>query len=72
MIGEAVTAMAHKLGIQVIAKGIEYQAQMDALAQVKCDHAQGFRISGVLGADAFEKMFHSPPDLTRQPPAFSS
>ena len=39
---EAIIVMAHKLGIPVIAEGVEAAGQRDWLAAVGCDYAQGF------------------------------
>ena len=39
---EAIIVMAHKLGIKVIAEGIEQQLQRDLLACAGCDFGQGF------------------------------
>ena len=41
----AIIAMAHALGITVVAEGIEQQAQFDLLSQRGCDLAQGFWLS---------------------------
>ncbi len=38
---EAVVAVGRALGLDVIAEGIEEQAQMEVLAQLGCTHAQG-------------------------------
>ena len=40
-ISSAVIAMAHKLGLKVVAEGVSTQAHWDFLAQNKCDIAQG-------------------------------
>ena len=42
---EAIVAMAHKLGLQVIAEGIETQSQRDLLAAAGCDFGQGYFFS---------------------------
>ncbi|MBM96570.1 MAG: hypothetical protein CMI09_12090 [Oceanospirillaceae bacterium] len=39
---EAVTVMAHKLGIEVIAEGVETYEQSQLLKQIQTDYAQGF------------------------------
>ena len=39
---EAIIVMAHKLGLQVIAEGIETSQQKDLLLAAGCDFAQGF------------------------------
>ena len=53
---EAVVVMAHKLGIKVIAEGIETQGQCDLLKQIGCDYGQGFLFSKPLPAEEFEKL----------------
>jgi diguanylate cyclase (GGDEF)-like protein/PAS domain S-box-containing protein len=49
---EAIIAMAHKLGIKVIAEGIEKQEQRDLLAHAGCDFGQGFLFARPLPAHA--------------------
>lgn len=41
-IAEAVIVMAHKLGMQVVAEGVETMAQRDLLREAGCDFVQGF------------------------------
>jgi diguanylate cyclase (GGDEF)-like protein/PAS domain S-box-containing protein len=43
-------SLAHELGLQVVAEGIEDQATWDLLARLGCDTAQGFLISRPLPA----------------------
>ncbi|GBG15144.1 PAS domain S-box protein [Novimethylophilus kurashikiensis] len=56
---EAIIVMAHKLGIQVIAEGIETEAQRDLLAAAGCDYGQGYLFSRPIAAEAFEQLFAS-------------
>ena len=42
---EAIIVMAHKLGMKVIAEGVETEAQRQLLLQVGCDYGQGYLFS---------------------------
>jgi len=56
---EAIIVMAHKLGIKVIAEGIETQEQCDLLMAAGCDYGQGYLFSKPVAADEFEKLLAS-------------
>jgi diguanylate cyclase (GGDEF)-like protein/PAS domain S-box-containing protein len=66
---QAIIAMAHALGMRVVAEGVETQVQADLLMNAGCDFAQGFLFSRPVGPDEFEalasKHFLNPrvPDL---------
>ena len=51
---EAIIVMAHKLGLKVIAEGVETKSQRDLLVGFGCDYAQGWLYSKALPADEFE------------------
>lgn len=51
---ETIIMMAHKLGLQVTAEGIETEGQHRALLEYGCDHGQGFLYSAPLPAAEFE------------------
>lgn len=53
---EAIIVMAHKLGMKVIAEGIETTQQRDILIASGCDYGQGYLFSRPLPAAAFEKL----------------
>jgi len=44
-ISAAIIAMGHKLGLEVVAEGVETQAQLDFLREQKCEYAQGYFIA---------------------------
>jgi EAL domain-containing protein (putative c-di-GMP-specific phosphodiesterase class I) len=45
--------LAHDLGFEVVAEGIEDRATLDALNQMGCDYAQGYFISKPIAPDEF-------------------
>ena len=47
--------LAHKLGLKVIAEGVETAEQRDFLKAVDCDFAQGFFYSTPVLPHAFEQ-----------------
>ena len=54
---DAMIAMAHKLGLKVVAEGVEQEQQKVILQEMKCDYIQGYLYSKPLPADAFEQLF---------------
>ncbi len=51
-ITRAIIAMAHSLGLKVVAEGVENQAQLDFLKANACDEVQGYLISRPIEAGA--------------------
>ena len=52
----AVIAMAHNLGMRVVAEGVELDEQLTFLTEYHCDAMQGFLFSKPVSADAFEAL----------------
>lgn len=54
-LARAIVAMAHGLGLRVIAEGVEREEHLAFLREERCDDAQGFLFSQPLPPDAFRK-----------------
>ncbi len=54
---ETMIMMAHKLGMKVIAEGIETAEQRDFLMQAGCDYGQGYLFSRPVPVEEFELLF---------------
>ncbi len=53
---EAIIAMAHKLGMKVVAEGVETVEQQELLKAAGCDYGQGFLFSRPVPVDEFERL----------------
>jgi diguanylate cyclase (GGDEF)-like protein/PAS domain S-box-containing protein len=58
VIVESMIVLAHKLGLKVIAEGIESKEQHDWLLAAGCDYSQGFFYSSPVEPVAFEELIH--------------
>jgi EAL domain-containing protein (putative c-di-GMP-specific phosphodiesterase class I) len=47
--------MAHKLGLKVVAEGIETPLQRNLLERAGCDYGQGYLFARPMPVDAFEQ-----------------
>ncbi len=54
---EAIIVMAHKLGLKVIAEGVETEMQRDLLASIACDFGQGYLFARPMPAEAFSERY---------------
>lgn len=52
----AIIAMAHSLGMRVVAEGVETEAQLSVLRALRCDELQGFYFSRPVDGPAFEAL----------------
>ena len=55
-LSEAIIVMAHKLGLKVIAEGVETEAQRKLLINAGCDYAQGYLFSRPVPSEVFEAL----------------
>lgn len=58
-LSEAIIKMAHTLGLNVIAEGVETEEQKQLLAELGCDYAQGYLYSKPVPADELEVLLES-------------
>jgi EAL domain-containing protein (putative c-di-GMP-specific phosphodiesterase class I) len=52
---EAIIVMAHKLGLKVIAEGVETEQQRELLTRAGCDYAQGYLFSRPLPPEEIDE-----------------
>jgi EAL domain-containing protein (putative c-di-GMP-specific phosphodiesterase class I) len=65
---KAIIRMAHELGIQVIAEGIETTLQRDCLMESACDFAKGYLFAKPLSSGDFVALFRAKKlDVNGQP-----
>ncbi|MDP2760254.1 MAG: EAL domain-containing protein [Sideroxyarcus sp.] len=55
-LSEAIIVMAHKLGLKVIAEGVETEAQCKLLSAAGCDYTQGYLFSRPVPTGEFEEL----------------
>lgn len=53
---EAIIVMGHKLGMKLVAEGIETKEQLDLLLSAGCDYGQGYWFSKPIPSEEFEKL----------------
>ena len=54
---EAIIVMAHRLGLEVIAEGVETDEQYEILKNMGCDYGQGYLFSRPLTRNMFEDLY---------------
>jgi diguanylate cyclase (GGDEF)-like protein len=54
---QGIVTLAHELGLDVTAEGIETSEQIDRLREMKCDRAQGYYLARPLSSDVIDALF---------------
>ncbi len=65
-ITQAVIALSHSLAMQVVAEGVETDAQLDFLRRAGCDQAQGYLIGRPMPAEQLAQRLHANLNLLGQ------
>jgi EAL domain-containing protein (putative c-di-GMP-specific phosphodiesterase class I) len=63
---EAITTLAHKFGFEIVAEGIEFPEQLDAMRSIGCDVLQGYLLGRPMISRDAEALLNSPASLTLQ------
>lgn len=63
-IAKAVIAMAHNLGISVIAEGVENEQQLKFLSEIQCDQIQGYFYAKPMPMSALISWLEEPPNFS--------
>lgn len=62
----SIIAMAHNLGLRVVAEGVETKAQLQTLKSLKCECIQGFYFARPMPADALIEFIEQHNEVTAQ------
>jgi EAL domain-containing protein (putative c-di-GMP-specific phosphodiesterase class I) len=57
---EAITTLAHKFGFEIVAEGIEFPEQLDAMMLIGCDVLQGYLLGRPMISRDAEALLNSP------------
>ena len=55
---ESTVALGHRLGLEVVAEGVESTAELSLLRRLACDQVQGFLISEAVCTEVFERLLY--------------
>jgi len=61
---KAMISLAHELSLQVVAEGVETEAQRDFMVEHHCDQLQGNFYSPAIPFDDFIKLFVKKPNVS--------
>ena len=59
IITETIISMAHTLGLETVAEGVETQEHVDILKKIGCDQLQGYHYSRPIPVDQFTKLLNN-------------
>ncbi|MFQ5587458.1 MAG: putative bifunctional diguanylate cyclase/phosphodiesterase [Nitrospiria bacterium] len=71
-IAKAIVFMAHEMGIEVVAEGVETRAQLDFLDAIGCDNIQGYIFSPALPGPQMAHLLGQAQPFAKKSAAFSA
>ena len=68
----AIVAMARRMGMRVVAEGVETEAQLTYLKNLECDEVQGYLFANPMPADEAEEWLRSAQRMSSAPEVVES
>ncbi len=59
IITQSIVMLSHTLGLEIVAEGIETDAQLAYLQELHCEYGQGYRFARALASDAIEALLRT-------------
>ena len=60
-----IISMAHSMGLQVVAEGVEHEEQLRYLQDLQCDEVQGYLLGGALDVEKATNLLNDPSSIRR-------
>ena len=58
---QTISTLAHQLGMDVVAEGVERSGQLRRLREIGCDYGQGYRFSSPVAGEVVEAILTAEP-----------
>lgn len=67
MIADSIIELAHRMGLKVVAEGVETEAQLGYLRLRNCDEGQGYLLSRPISEEAFRSLLYEGRSMLPEP-----